>query len=132
VILFDTQTLYWWRINQARLGPAAFNLLSAAWQADDAAVSAISFWEIRMLQEKGRLSLPTDADSWRQELLADGLVEIPLTGDIGIRAAALANFHGDPADRMIVATALAGHRLVTSDRQILAWDGPLDRINARR
>ena len=132
MILFDTQTLYWWRINQARLGPAAFNLLSAAWQADDAAVSAISFWEIRMLQEKGRLSLPTDADSWRQELLADGLVEIPLTGDIGIRAAALANFHGDPADRMIVATALAGHRLATSDRQILAWDGPLDRINARR
>ena len=132
MILFDTQTLYWWRINQVRLGPAALNLLSAAWQAGDAAVSAISFWEIRMLQEKGRLSLPTDADSWREELLADGLVEIPLTGDLGIRAAALANFHGDPADRMIVATALAGHRLVTSDRQILAWDGPLDRINARR
>ena len=132
MILFDTQTLYWWCLDEARLGPAALNLISAAWQAGDAAVSAISFWEIRMLQEKGRLSLPTDADSWRQELLDEGLVEIPLTGDIGIRAAALANFHGDPADRMIVATALAGHRLVTSDRQILAWDGPLDRISARR
>lgn len=132
MILFDTQTLYWWRMDQARLGPAALNLISAAWQSGDAAVSAISFWEIRMLQEKGRLSLPTDADNWRQELIADGLIEIPLTGDIGIRAAALANFHGDPADRMIVATALAGHRLVTSDRQILAWDGPLDRVNARR
>jgi PIN domain nuclease of toxin-antitoxin system len=61
-----------------------------------------------------------------------GLNEIPLDGAIGIRAGQLADMHGDPADRIIVATALAGHTLVTSDRQILAWPGALERIDARR
>ena len=38
---------------------------------------------------------------------------------------------GDPADRIIVATALQGHTLVTGDRTILAWDGNLARLDAR-
>ena len=54
-----------------------------------------------------------------------------MDGQIGIRAADLADFHSDPADRQIVATALeGGHRLVTSDRKILRWPGPLNRISA--
>ena len=43
---------------------------------------------------------------------------------------ALADFHRDPADRLIVATALQGHQLVTEDRRILAWPGPLNRLRA--
>ena len=39
--------------------------------------------------------------------------------------------HGDPADRIIVATAMEGHRLVTADERILRWDGDLDRLDAR-
>ena len=46
------------------------------------------------------------------------------------RAATLTDFHADPADRLIVATALAGHRLVTSDRRILEWPGKLSRLDA--
>ena len=69
-----------------------------------------------------------DIGAWRRRLFREGLREIPVDGDIGIRAAELADFHADPADRVIVATALlGGHQLVTADRRILEWRGPLSR-----
>ena len=83
-----------------------------------------------MLHSKRRITLLQDAGSWREMLLQDGLVEIPVDGAIGIRANELVDFHADPADRMIVATALGGHRLVTADRRILDWPGNLDRMDA--
>lgn len=84
-----------------------------------------------MLRAKGRGGFPEDVSLWRRELLNQGLVEIPIDGVIGIRANLLPDFHADPADRIIVATALEGHRLVTADRRILDWPGPLDRLDAR-
>lgn len=94
-------------------------------------MSAVTFWEIAMLQNKGRIEWHGQVGQWRQSLIEEGLVEIPMNGLIGIRAAKLADFHGDPADRQIVATALeGGHRLVTADRKILRWTGPLNRVSA--
>ena len=84
-----------------------------------------------MLLDKGRITLPDDIVPWRATLLAAGLIEIPVNGEIGIRANNLPNFHPDPADRIIVATALQGHRLVTADELILRWSGGLDRLDAR-
>ena len=97
----------------------------------DLAVSAFSFWEIAMLQAKGRISLLSDIGAWRRGLLDDGLVEIPVDGEISIRANSLADFHADPADRIIVASALQGHRLLTADDRILGWPGLLYRLDAR-
>ncbi len=88
------------------------------------------FWEIAMLHEQQRLALLTDVKSWRQSLLEEGLSEVPTNGDVGIRAATLTDFPGDPADSLIVATALQGHRLVTADRRILDWPGSLNRLDA--
>ncbi len=85
-----------------------------------------------MLHGKGRIDLGHDMRAWRTRLLADGLVEIPVDGDIAIRANGLAGLHADPADRLIVATALGGHTLVTADERILSWSGRLDRLDARR
>ena len=93
-------------------------------------MSAISFWEVAMLAAKGRLRLDANVLAWRREHLEQGVVEIPVDGETGIRAAGLTSFHADPADRLIVATALAGHRLMTSDRRILAWPGSLNRLDA--
>lgn len=79
-----------------------------------------------------------DPAAWPEHLaevatrLQRGLKEIPVDGEIGIRAAMLPDFHGDPADRIVVATALNDHRLVTSDGQIPAWNGNLSRVNAWR
>ena len=79
---------------------------------------------------KGRLDLLVDLDTWRRNLLDQGLIETPVDGGIASRAGLLADLHGDPADRIIVATALEGHQLVTADRQILDWPGPLNRLSA--
>ena len=75
---------------------------------------------------------PEDVGVWRQEQLLQGLIEIPVDGEIGIRANTLADFHADPADRIIVATALEGHELITADERILDWPGQLSRLDARR
>ena len=84
-----------------------------------------------MLLDKRRITLSSDVVSWRANLLANYLTEIPVNGDIGIRANNLPNFHADPADRIIVATALEGHRLITADDLILRWSGNLDMLDAR-
>ena len=130
LLLLDTNALLWLRRGDARLGRIARGEIERAWQSDALAVSAISFWEVAMLVDKGRIRLSDDVHTWRREHLEQGVVEIPVDGDIGIRAAALAEFHADPADRLIVSTALAGHRLVTSDRRILGWPGSLNRLSA--
>jgi PIN domain nuclease of toxin-antitoxin system len=67
------------------------------------AVSAITFWEVAMLISKGRITLSLPVTAWRWDLLRLGLVEIPLDGEIGLAATQL-DLHGDPADRLIVAT----------------------------
>ena len=131
MILLDTHAALWLRAGDAKLGSMARSEIQQAWDAHEVAMSAMSFWEMAMLRAKGRISLPEDVGRWRLEQLGQGLIEIPVDGDIGIRANALADFHSDPADRIIVATALGGHRLVTADERILAWGGSLDRLDAR-
>ena len=84
-----------------------------------------------MLHDKGRLALLVDIGSWRMSLLEQGLVEVPVDGGIAVRAGLLQEMHGDPADRIIVATALEGHRLVTADQRMLDWPGNLSRLDAR-
>ncbi len=130
--MVDTHALLWSRRRPSPMGPGSMEAIDAAWQADDLAVSAFTFWEVAMLRAKDRLDSPEDVAAWRRELLGQGLIEIPVDGDIGIRANGLADFHSDPADRIIVATALGGHRLVTADERILAWGGSLDRLDARQ
>lgn len=132
MLIVDTHALLWSRRHSSPMGPRSMEEIDAAWQAGNLAVSAFTFWEVAMLRAKDRLDYPEDVAVWRQELLGQGLIEIPVDGDIGIRANAMANFHADPADRIIVATALRGHRLVTADERILSWGGSLDRLDARQ
>ena len=131
MILLDTQVLLWLLANNPRLGSEARQAIDQAWAAEEAAVSAISFWEVAMLHSKGRMTLLRDVETWRLSLLDAGLIEIPPYGRIAVRAGLLADMHGDPADRIIVSTALEGHRLVTADQGILEWPGALDRMDAR-
>ena len=131
MVLLDTSALLWLWAGDARLGRQARETIDIALQNERLAVSAISFWEVAMLKDKGRLDFPEDIGVWRQELLGNGLIEVPVTGDVAARGGALSGIHGDPGDRLIVATALEGHRLITSDTRILSWAGTLDRLNAR-
>ena len=130
MIILDTHVMVWLRMGGAQLGENARREIDGAWRMDQAAMSAFSFWELAMLTAKGMLRLPDDAELWRRTLLEQGVTEIPVDGAIGIRANRLEGFHADPVDRIIVATALAGHTLVTAERPILDWPGPLSRLDA--
>jgi len=130
VILVDTHALIWLDQGNDRLGVKARHRMDDALVDDTLCVSAISFWEIAMLQLKGRLNMPP-LKRWRRSLLDEGLREIAITGDIGIKACELQDFHADPADRLIVATAIEhGATLVTADEQILQWKGVLNSMPA--
>jgi PIN domain nuclease of toxin-antitoxin system len=66
-------------------------------------------------------------------VLEIGIVEIPVSGNIGILATELEDFPPDPADRIIAATATSqGATLLTADERLLSWQGPLKRHDARR
>lgn len=130
MILLDTHVMLWLRLGEARLGARARLEIDQAWQSGEVGVSAISFWEVALLKDKGRIRFPEEVGLWRREQLEQGVVELAVDGEIGIRAVSLADFHADPADRLIVATALEGHRLVTADERILGWSGRLSRLRA--
>ena len=122
MLLIDTHVLVWLDEGNLRLGAEALRRIDRSHQSNTLAVSAITFWETAMLVQKGRLSIAPPLTLWRKELLINGLIEIPVTGDIALAAGTLENFHGDPADRIIAATALIHDAtLLTADKKILAW-----------
>ena len=132
MILLDTHVLIWMDEGNMSLGNKAIELINHALLAGELAVWAISFWEVAMLLQKQRLAMQLEVDIWRKELLENGLLEISLDGATGIRAGGLQKFHGDPADRLIVATALDNSAtLLTADEKILTWDKRLRTIDAR-
>ena len=129
--LLDTHVLLWRERGDRRLGLRTREEIDLALAEGDAAVSVISFWEVAMRVQKGQLGFFLDPYAWRLDLMAQGLIEIPPDGNMTVRAGLLPDMHGDPCDRLIVATALEGHELVTADARILAWPGPLRRSDAR-
>jgi PIN domain nuclease of toxin-antitoxin system len=133
LIVLDTHMLVWLTEGVPSMGPEARRKADDALAADALTVSAISFWEVAMLHDKGRLELSQPVETWRQKVLEMGLTEVPVAGDVAIAAATLPGFHGDPADRIITATAsLHGAELMTADGRILGWSGDLRRHDGRR
>ena len=124
--------MLWFDRDDPALARGAISAVSDALASHDLFVSAITFWEVGMLLKKGRLALRLSPERWRQDFLDRSVTELPVTGQTGIVAALLDGFHADPADRIIVATALEdGATSLTADTQILAWPGRLDRHDAR-
>lgn len=120
MILLDTHVLVWLDEANPRLGATAIKIIDEAFQSGTVMVSAISFWEVGMLVRKGRIQMNMDLSVWRNDFLEQAVIEAPVSGDIGIRAANLENFHGDPADRLIAATALHhSAKLLTADDRLL-------------
>ena len=130
--VLDTNALLWLAKGDERLGRRARRVADRALATDALAVSAISFWEVGTLLHRGRIKLDQPVEVWRTEFLEKGLLEIPVTGEIGITAATFTDVLRDPADRIIVATAAReGALLLTSDEPILVWQGSLRRQDAR-
>ena len=131
MILLDTHVAIWIATNTPALGKKSRALAFAALAQDQLAVSAISFWEMALLIAKGRFKSLDSAAELREQILRGGATELPLTGDIALRAVELGNLPGDPADRFIVATAIVhGATLMTADERLLKWRHNLKRVDA--
>ncbi len=124
-ILLDTHVWVWLRAGETGgFRRASLEAVTRAAARSALWVSVISVWEIAMLVAKGRLQLGLPVSDWiRRALAAPGLLLAELTPEIAVEACNLpGDFHGDPADRIIVATArLTGATLFTKDRSILAY-----------
>ena len=115
-----------------RLGSNAKQAVQAAVVRGEAIICPISFWEIGLLARKGRISLGVTLSAFRLTVLRGGYVERPIDGSDSVEMASLQNFHADPADCLLVATARNnGLTLVTSDRKILSWPGTVSRMDSR-
>ena len=122
MILLDTHILIWLDQGSERLGVKARRILEKALQADELGIAAITFWEIAMLMDEGRVLFQGDLNEWRVELLNSGFNEQVLDPNVALQAGFLKGFHGDPADRLIAATALdTGSRVMTADQRLLDY-----------
>lgn len=125
LILLDTHAWIWLMNDDEPLrSSAALGPVEASAQKAQARVSAISIWEVGMLEAKNRISLRSPVDEWvRQALTAPGISLVPLTPEIALASSRLpSELPGDPADRIIVATArILNATLVTRDKKIIAY-----------
>lgn len=114
--MLDTHVIQWWSAEPKRLSPAAAEVLSAA---DELAVAAISWFELGWLGAHERILVSIPIRSWLEQL--SGQVRTAgITTAIADTAVSLpSSFPGDPADRLIYATAIEhGWQLVTKDRRL--------------
>lgn len=123
MILLDTHVVIWLDSGEP-IKAAALDSIEAARSEGGVLVSPVSAWEIGTLVRKRRLSLAPDPLSWiRRFLSQSGVRSVELTMEAAALSASLPEpFHGDPADRLLVATARElGATLATRDERILAY-----------
>jgi PIN domain nuclease of toxin-antitoxin system len=121
MILLDTHVLIWWINETESLSPKVQKIINQEKSHGTIFVSSISIWEIYMLVQKERLQLTMDCDSWIEKIESlDFLQFVPVDNRIMAKSVMLpGQFHADPADRIIVATAREkGIILVTKDDRI--------------
>ena len=122
LLLVDTHVLLWATWNEPRLGRQAAKAINLASHQDRLAVSAITPWEIALLESRKRITLHKEVLDWIREALAKpGVTLIPLEPEIAVASTRLGfEMHSDPADRILVATARhLGATLLTADRNLL-------------
>lgn len=134
-VVLDTHVVVW-LVNGDPLSQEALAAIDSAADTNDVLISAITLWEIGMLVAKNRLVFTSDVQEWVDRVLAlRGVTLAPLDPAIAIASTRLpGEVHGDPADRIIIATARGLQAtLITADATILAYGaaGYVDILNAR-
>jgi PIN domain nuclease of toxin-antitoxin system len=115
-VLLDTHVVHWWSAEPERISETAIATLS---DADELAIADISWFELAWLAKRERIVVSIPIRSWL-ERLASELRTVSISPAIADAAASLpSSFPGDPADRLIYATAVEhGWQLVTKDRKL--------------
>lgn len=117
MILLDTHVFLWLALDEARLSRPARRALKGARLLAD-----ISLREVAALERAGRIEIDGDVSEWLGDALGALSVEVvPIDVHIAARSVRIAeNFHGDPADQLIAATAIElDIPLVTADERLL-------------
>ncbi len=136
-LLLDTHCWIWFELgHKGGFSPDALKLIETAAANGRLMLSAISVWELGMLEAKGRIRLTMPCLEWvRLALETPGLALEPLTPEIAIESSRLpGNLHGDPADRILIATCRQLKvRLLTGDSRILEYGaaGFIEAVPAR-
>ncbi|MEM7528739.1 MAG: type II toxin-antitoxin system VapC family toxin [Pseudomonadota bacterium] len=123
-LLLDTHLLLWLAGRDDMMSPEADRLVkdpaNALWY------SAASIWEVAIKRSLDRPDFRTEPSVLRAGLLANGYRELAIQGRHCLAVSTLPRHHGDPFDRMLLAqAAVDGLMLVTSDRRLGAYDGPV-------
>ena len=124
MIVLDTHVLVWWVSGSQQLSSAMQKAIEIQLDGGRILISSISAWEIAMLVAHGRIALSMDVERWLKTV---GQIEavrfVPVDNEISIKSCQLpGEFHKDPADRIIVATARQfAAQLLTADEKILAY-----------
>jgi PIN domain nuclease of toxin-antitoxin system len=126
LLLLDTHCWIWAQLGLIRqFSRAALQSIKDAEREGNLRISVISIWELAMLEKRGRVALPMNVRTWVEQALGKpGIAVAPLTPEIAIESVHLPGneLPGDPADRMLVATArVLGAKLVTKDAQLIRY-----------
>ena len=120
-LLLDTHIWVRWLSSDQ---PLREDIQATIGEAELLAVSAVSCWEVAYLSKQGRLRLPCDIEQWMNLALEGSQVRpVPVSSAVAVASALLPDKHKDPADRIIIATALAmKYQLVSFDKRFLEYD----------
>lgn len=124
MILLDTHIVWWLAYQPTKLSATAVqSILGAEKIPQGIALSSASLYELAWLLAQGRLTVSVGQPDFLEEISNRFLV-LPVDGPLAVAAALIpAPFHGDPMDRLIVATAMTTNRtLISADRNILNSD----------
>jgi len=115
MLILDTHALYWW-VNRTpdKLGQPQIDAIETA---ELLAISAMTCWEMAWLVKHGRIVLRLPVSDWLDQVETNGVTIIPVSRAIAERAVSLPEYHKDPVDRIIIATA------VEHQAQLISVDG---------
>ncbi len=124
MIVLDTHAWIWWVSSPEFLSETAKQAIDEAATGRNIFISSISAWEIAMLVSRGRLKLTMSPEDWVAASEALPFFDfVPVSNSIALKSVQLPGIlHNDPADRIIIATAVSlGALLVTKDEKIRSY-----------
>jgi PIN domain nuclease of toxin-antitoxin system len=124
MIVLDTHAWIWFISNPDLLSKRAKKAVNTALEDKSILISSISAWELALLVTKKRIKLTLDVTDWIAKSESLPFIQfMPVTNSIAVKSVNLPlPLHPDPADRIIIATALSvGAPLVTKDKKLLGY-----------